>query len=407
MEIIKKRLLRNLRTYCTEGKSHMRPVISREMRDINRTCILEYIRTRGKVSRTAIAEDLGLGLSSVVRITDELIEERLICLPGEYESSGGRRRPLIELDARLNVVVSIVVSGQKAMAALCSITGQVLERRVIRDHQKRGEDCVELIRSLAGDMYARAEGKIVRGISVGVPGIVLNGNKVMAAPTVGLDKICLAERLSPHFDCPVLIENDVNLEALGESWFGCEQNASNLVYIHIGTLLGMGIVQDRCVFRGAHHGAGELGYLIFNNEELKNEYPRYGALEMCLSGYGLQRSAMRYAGEGETVTPKMLFRYAAEQIPWAAELIDDFKSRLSMVIVAVATLLDPEMIVLGGGVMESAEACLPEIRGMLKGKTPNPIRIERSKLGKMAGILGGCASVLHHTMSYTQIKDMI
>ena len=385
----------------------MRPVISREMRDINRTCILEYMRVRGKVSRTAIAKDLGLSLSSVVRITDELMEERLICLQGEYEFSGGRRRPLIELDAQLNVVISIVVGGQKAMAALCSITGQILESHVLKDHHAKGEACVELIRSLASDMYAHASGKIVRGISVGVPGIVLNGNKVMAAPTVGLDNVCLAERLSPFFDCPILVENDVNLEALGESWFGCEQNASNLVYIHIGTLLGMGIVQDRCIFRGAHHGAGELGYLIFSNEELEHEYPHYGALESRLSGYGLQSSAMQFAAEGEEITPQMLFQYAQKQVPWAVGLVEDFGKRLSMVLVAISTLLDPEVIVLGGGVMESAKACLPEIRRILKGKAPNPIRIECSDLGRKAGILGGCASVLHHTMSYSQIKDMI
>ena len=169
----------------------------------------------------------------------------------------------------------------------------------------------------------------------------------------------------------------------------------------------MGIVQDRCIFRGAHHGAGELGYLIFSRDELKREYPQYGALETRLSGYGLQSSATRFARDGETISPLMLFQYAQERVPWAVELIDDFQNRLAMVLVAISTLLDPEVIVLGGGVMESAKACLPEIRRMLKGKTPNPIHIERSELGKTAGILGGCASVLHHTMSYSQIKDMI
>ena len=78
-----------------------------------------------------------------------------------------------------------------------------------------------------------------------------------------------------------------------------------------------------------------------------------------------------------------------------------------MVLVAISTLLDPEVIVLGGGVMESAKEYLPEIRLALNGKTPNPIRIECSELGRKAGILGGCASVLHHTMNYSQIKDMI
>ena len=89
------------------------------------------------------------------------------------------------------------------------------------------------------------------------------------------------------------------------------------------------------------------------------------------------------------------------------QLIEDFCDRLAMVLVAISTLLDPEVIVLGGGVMESAKAYLPQIRRMLKGKTPNPILIECSRLGKKAGVLGGCVSVLHHTMNYSQIRDMI
>lgn len=385
----------------------MRPVISREMRDINRTCILEYMRLRGKVSRTAIARDLGLSLASVVRITNELMEEQLVRLQGEYESSGGRRRPLIELDAQNNVVISIVVGGQKARAALCSITGQILESRLLENHQRKGEDCVEMIRALAEDMYSRIQGRIVRGISVGVPGIVLDGDKVMVAPAVGLDNVCLAQRLSAYFNCPILVENDVNLEALGESWFGAGQEAHDLAYIHIGTLLGMGIVQDRSLFRGAHHGAGELGYLILSHEEMGREYLQYGALETRLSGYGLQCSAMQYAKAGETIPPQRIFALAEQQEPWAVQLIEDFCDRLAMVLVAISTLLDPEVIVLGGGVMESAKAYLPQIRRMLKGKTPNPILIECSRLGKKAGVLGGCVSVLHHTMNYSQIRDMI
>ena len=116
---------------------------------------------------------------------------------------------------------------------------------------------------------------------------------------------------------------------------------------------------------------------------------------------------MQFARDGETVTPKKLFQYAKMQEPWAVELIRDFSKRLSMVLVAISTLLDPEVIVLGGGVMESAKEYLPEIRLALNGKTPNPIRIECSDLDRKAGILGGCASVLHHTMNYSQIKDMI
>lgn len=384
----------------------MGPAASREMRNINRTLILEYMRQRGKVSRSAIARDLELSLSSVVRITDELMEDRLIHLQGEHEYSGGRRRPLIELDTRRNAVVSLSLGGKRAAACLLDITGNILKSRSV-DHQLRGEDCIALLRGLADEMLAQAGDKIVRGISIGVPGIVLEGNRVMAAPAVGLDNFCLADCLAPHYSAPVLVENDVNLAALGEMWFGYGKTCSNLIYIHIGTLIGMGIVLDRCIFRGAHHSAGELGYMIFSREELARDYPQYGALEASLSGYGLARSAQKYAPPGREIAPQEVFRLAGEGVAWAVELIEEFQQKLAMVLVAIATLFDPEVIVLGGGVMESAGQYLESIRARLAQKTPNPIRVERSQLGRDARILGGCTSILHHVMHYSLLKGTL
>ncbi|MCI5957205.1 MAG: ROK family protein [Clostridiales bacterium] len=384
----------------------MKPVTAREMRDINRTCILEYMRQRGKVSRSAIAEDLELSLSSVVRITNELMDDKLIRLQGEHEFSGGRRRPLIELDTTHNVVVSLSLGATTATACLCDITGNILDS-VSQKHNLKGASCIELLHQLADEMLSRAAYKIVRGISVGVPGVVLDGNRVMAAPAVGLDNFCLADRMAPHYECPVLVENDVNLAALGELWFGYGKACSNLIYIHVGTLLGMGIVLDRCILRGAHHGAGELGYLIFNDDELKKAYPQYGALEESLSGYGLQRIASSRAEGSRPVTPKELFELAQSGTPWAQDMVEAFQRKLSMVLVSVSALFDPEIIVLGGGVMESACKYLPAIRANIALKTPNPIRLEHSKLGRNARILGGCASIMHHVMHYSVIKGML
>ena len=381
----------------------MKPVTAREMRDINRTCILEYMRQHGKVSRSAIADDLNLSLSSVVRITNELMDDKLIRLQGEHEFSGGRRRPLIELDTAHNVVISLSLGATKATASLCDITGNILHS-VSQEHSLKGESCIDLLHRLADEMLAFASGRVVRGISIGVPGIALDGNRVIAAPSVGLDNFCLAERIAAHYDCPVLVENDVNLAALGELWFGYGKTCSNLVYIHVGTLIGMGIIMDRCILRGAHHGAGELGYMLFNDDELDRAYPQYGALEEHLSGYGLQRSAAQYS---PNIEPAELFMLAASGTPWATKLVEDFQRRLAKVLVAITTLFDPELIVLGGGVMESANIYLPQIRNYMAFKTPNPIRVECSRLGRDARILGGCASIMHHVMHYSLIKGML
>lgn len=386
-------------------------ITPKEMRDINRTCILEYLRRQGVVSRSAIATDLSLSLSSVVRITDELMEERLVHLQGEYEFSGGRRRPLIELDTQQNVVVSIVLGGNRTTACLCDITGNLLETRVLKTDGRKGEQCIDLVKSLADEMLGLVGHRRVRGISVGVPGVVIDGNRVIAAPAVGLNNFRLADRLTPHYECPVLVENDVNLAALGEMWFGYGKQCDDLVYIHVGTLIGMGVVLGRCILRGAHTAAGELGYLLLEPGQLSRQYESMGALEERISGFGLGkrvREALAAQGKAnKAATAVDLFALAAEGERWAQEIVHDFVETLSLVLVDVATLFDPEIIVLGGGVMESAEAFMGQVRRYIHGKTPHPIRVERTELGANVTVLGGCTNVMQHAMHYTLFRSMV
>ena len=389
----------------------MKPVTANDMRDINRTCILEYLRQNGKASRSQIAQDLSLSLSSVVRITDELMNEKFICLQGEYEFSGGRRRPLIELDANRNVAVSVTLGGQNAEACICDMLGNILYNETL-EHTAKGDECIPLLKGMIDKaLLSVSKGKIVRGISIGVPGIVLATNRVMAAPAIGMDGCLLADALAPSYPYPVFVENDVNLAALGELWFGYGKSSTNLVYIHIGTLIGMGIILDRFILRGVHHGAGEIGYMLLNNEELKKDYPHFGALEGKMSGYGLQmltKKGLEKLGryhEASVVNAQNLF-HIAEKEAWAQEIVREFQEKLAMVVVAISTLIDPEIIVLGGGVMESASKDMDIIRGYVKNKTPNPIRIEHSSLGKSARILGGCVNIFHYSLRYSVYRGL-
>lgn len=389
---------------------NMRCITPKEMRDINRTCILEYLRQRGAASRTAIADDLGLSLSSVVRITDELMEDRFVHLEGKYEFSGGRRRPLIELDALHNVVVSISLGSTDATASLYDILGNMLEVRTIYNHDKKGEAYLPLIRELADDMIASNNHQIIRGISISVPGIVEHGNLV-TSPSIGMIDYYLADMLQPYFEYPVFIENNVNLAALGELWFGYGKQCDDLLYIHIGTLIGMGIILGRCILRGAHQGAGELGSLVLDAKQMKSQFHRIGALEETISGYGLKKRAHQMLSDSKDKpihdTTTELFKAAEEGAKWANEITGDFVQKLSMVIVDVATLFDPEVIILGGGVMQSGQRYLPQIRELIQRKTPNPIRLEKTKLGKHAHLLGGCTSVIQNVMNYTMFKRNI
>lgn len=390
---------------------NMRCITPREMRDINRTCILEYLRQRGAVSRSAIANDLCLSLSSVVRITDELTEDRFVRLDGTYEYSGGRRRPLISLDTPKNVVVSVAIVTEKATACLYDIMGNTLESRTVYDHNQKGEACIQLIQELADEMIALQKDHIIRGISISVPAVVVNGNKVIGAHTLGLNEYYLADRIQPHFPYPVFIENDVNLAALGELWFGCGKLCDDLIYIKIGKLIGMGIILGRSILRGSHHGAGELGSLLLDVEQLKNQFYSIGALEECISGFGLNIRSKSEISKYKDIQAYEkwidVFEEAKEGAKWPKAIIDDFMQKLAMVIVDVATLFDPQIIILGGDVIHRAEEYLPQVYQMIQGKTPNPIQVEQSNLGKNVHLLGGCASVIQNVMNYTMYKRMV
>lgn len=390
---------------------NMQCITPREMRDINRTCILEYLRQRGAVSRSAIADDLGISLSSVVRIIDELIDERIVRLQGKYEFSGGRRRPLIALNAQQNVVVSVSLGITTATACLYDIMGNMLKMCTIDDHNKKGEECILLIKELADDVIAYRTNQIVRGISISVPAVVVDGNKVVGAHALGMNGFNLADMLKAHFSYPVFIENDVNLAALGELWFGYGKLCDDLVFIQIGTLIGMGIILGRCIFRGSHHGAGELGSLLIDPAQLHKQYQSIGALEESISGIGLSnRFKNKVSGSSDMVVDDVaikIFKEDKKGAKWTKDIIDEFIAKLSMVIVNVATLFDPQIIVLGGSLIKSAEDYLPKVCQLMQGKTPNPIRVEQSNLGNNIHLLGGCANVIQNVTNYTMYKRMI
>ncbi len=391
--------------------SVLKSIIPKEMRDINRTAVLEYVRQNGVVSRSAIASELNLCLSTVVRIIDELMEDKLLRMSGEFEFSGGRRRPLIEIDNSRNVIISVDIGGTKASAALCDILGNILEIKTINNHQCLGEDCIKLVESLIDDMLPLVNNCILRGISVGVPGVVRD-SKVLAAPSLGWDNLPLGTYLQDKYPYPILVENDVNLEALGELWFGHGRKSSDLIYIHIGTGIGMGIILDRCILRGAHNGAGELGYGMFDRNDLLHRYPGFGALESTIGGHGLGERAKEILkntlskDELTTITAQDVFRNAQLNVPWAVNMIDEFIDKLSMALINVNALFDPDLIVIGGGVMKSGNIYMKQILNKVTDKTPNPIYIKNSELEEPV-ILGGCAGIQQRTLKYCVVKDTL
>lgn len=384
-------------------------ITSAAMRDINRSAILEIIRRESPISRSTIAERLDVSLPTVMRIVDELIEEGFVKLQGGTEWSGGRRRPLLEFDAKGHLVIGVDMGGTKIFGALSDLGGTILDEVNNTQHGSTGEDSFNRLTDLIDRLLAspKLDGRKVHGIGVGAPGITLHNEGIVTwAATLHWKDFPLKTRLMERYPHPITVDNDVNLAALGELWFGAGQNVQNMVMIAIGTGIGAGIIIDGALYRGASEASGEIGNMLPGSEFLGRNYEAFGALESVASGTGIAERARaalqgkRSSSELESLTSEDVFEASKHGEDWACKIITETVDYLAIAIANLSVSFDPELIVLGGGVSRSADMLVEPILKRMQGCIPTLPKLVVSNLGLKAGVMGAITNVLHNTANF-------
>jgi glucokinase-like ROK family protein len=379
------------------------------MRGINRSAILEIIRRESPISRTAIAERLDVSLPTVMRIVEALIEEGFVRQPGGTEWSGGRRRSLLEFNTHGGVVLGVDMGGTKLYGAVSDLGGNVLDEVSIGSRGTHGDESYNTLVTLVDTLLAspKLEGRHVRGIGVGAPGITLHQNGIVKwVYSLNWKDFPLKDKLVERYNLPVTVDNDVNLAALGELWFGAGQNARNMVVITIGTGIGAGIIIDRALYRGSTEAAGEIGNMLPGREFLGKNYRDFGALESVASATGIGERARKVSRSraGKAIPDNLLaeevFVAARQGQKWALALVDETVDFLSIAIANLAVSFDPDLIVLGGSVSRSADMLVEPILTRINGAIPALPKLVVSALGPRAVVMGAIINVLHNTSDF-------
>jgi glucokinase-like ROK family protein len=390
-------------------------VTASAMRAINRSAILETIRRDGPISQSAVAERLDISLPTVMRIVGGLKDEGLVRPLNDKEWSGGRRRSLLEFNAEGYLVLGIDLGGTKMYGALSDLGGTVLDEVIVGQHGTSGEESYDRLVTLIDRLLAspKALGRRVRGIGVGVPGITLHQEGIVRwAYTLQWKDFPLKARLSERYELPITIDNDVNLAALGELWFGAGQNAQNMILIAIGTGIGAGIIIDGALYRGSTEASGEIGSMVPGREFLGKDFRDFGALESVASGTGIAaraRGVLKAQGaqiDPDGVTAEEVFDAARLGQAWAWSVIEETVDFLAMAIANLTVMFDPEVIILGGGVARSADMLIEPITRRINGAVPALPRLVTSRLGLRAGVMGAITNVLHNTSDYYIVRKL-
>jgi glucokinase len=282
--------------------------------------------------------------------------------------------------ASVPIVIAVDVGGTTISAGAVSSAGEVLMARQVATHDAPGragatlEALIEEIRRAA-----TASGYEVRGIGVGVPGPVDTATGRISEHVPHVPELAgraLAGALTARFRLPAFVDNDVNALALGEWMFGAGRAASSLVVLAAGTGFGTGIVIDGRLLRGAHGFGGELGHAPVKFDGPPCWCGGRGCLALYASGRGIADAArarvagdpgaalLRAAGgDVAAITAPLVFRLADEGDPAAAAVVDEACQALGAMIGVVVNGIDPEVIVITGGV---AAAFLPLEKRVLR-----------------------------------------
>jgi glucokinase len=301
------------------------------------------------------------------------------------------------LQARGDVVLGVDVGGTKtALLAWDLATGAVLAQDVFPTPTEVGPVAMVACLVAASDTLLTGCGQEranLRGIGVAVPGLVdaKAGVVLTAGNLVGWSRVPLCDLLRAQLHVPVVIEHDANAAALGERWRGTAQDLENFAFVALGTGIGVGIVLNGELYRGAHHAAGELGDLVVGREYLGQDRGGQGNLAQLIGGKTLRRRAKQATGDDMSAAEVVTHADDDEELAAMADEVADY---LAMAIIAIAALLDPEAIIVGGGTAEAGEDLLDPVRERVAREVSAPPLIIASAFGSEAQLYGALFSAL-------------
>jgi predicted NBD/HSP70 family sugar kinase len=385
------------------------------MRLLNRSAILDLIRDNDPISRSEIARRLNISTPTVIRIVENLIEEGLVIDEDCLQPSGGRPRSLVSFNAKGHAVIGIDLGGTKMFGTIADLGGNIQTELYLpwEDVNPDPDESLQQLFTLIDRLLETPKlgNQLIRGIGVGAPGVTLYPDGIVTwAPSLGWRDLPLQDILHERYKLPVKVENDVNLAALGEYGFGVGKSASSLVCLAVGTGIGAGIVINRQIFRGAHQSAGEIGYLLPGINFVGQRFDTFGALEGLASGSGVSKRAgelLKQKGivtEPSHPTSEEVFNYARAAEPWAQQIVDETIDYLCLAIGAISSLLDPEIIILGGGVSRSADLLIEPILQKLDGAVPTLPHLVPSSLGYRAAVMGAIMLILDFTTDHVTVN---
>ena len=379
--------------------------------------LLRLLRDDGPRSRAELGDAVELSRSRLAVELERLGELGLVETAGLAASRGGRRSSIVRI-SRDTRFVGVDIGATSIDVALTDGELRVLQHRTEPMDVRQGPEVViRRALEMIGKLRAADASAGFAGAGVGVPGPVSFAEGVPVSPPImpGWNHFPVRETFGTELGCPVLVDNDVNIMALGERHAGIARSVEDFLFLKIGTGIGCGIVVGGEVYRGVSGSAGDIGHIRVDESGPLCKCGNTGCLEAFCGGHARARDALAAARSDRseelarlleargTLTAAEVAAAASAGDPFSVGLIRDGGRRVGQVLAGLVSFFNPGLVVIGGGIAGMGHALLAEIRGVVYRRSlplaTGNMPIVLSELGGEAGVVGAARLVSDWTFS--------
>jgi glucokinase-like ROK family protein len=395
------------------------------VREINLSVIMNHLRTNAPISRAALADATGLNKTTVSSLVNELIERQFVQEIGPASPSSGRPAILLKLNPTAGFIVSCEI-GVGFILVICTDFSPKIIWRYEEDFdptfgQRAILDRALAILNQAIEVGHPACGKLL-GVSVGVPGLVNQATGVLLfAPNLGWRDLPIRAILQESFNEPLFVDNEANIAALGEQYFGAAQGYKEVLYISAtGVGLGGGIVHGGRVFSGVAGFGAEFGHMTMDPDGAICKCGNQGCWETQVSQQALFRHVWRRVDQGEvsrlsemtdgrraSLTVPLVVDAARAGDAVALEALEIVGRHLGIGIASLVNALNPELVVFGGILSLAGEFLMPVIEKEVERRAlkwnREAMQLALARHSSDACVMGGVATVYQAILAQPDI----
>lgn len=347
------------------------------MKSLNKSIILNKIRTNGPISRAQIAKETELTPPTVGSIVKELLEQQLIKESQLGESQGGRKPTMLILHQEAYHIIGVDVGPVDIQFIISNLTGEITaELKIKINNQLDNQAFLDMLTDGIHQLMNNQSSLRYIGIGVAMHGIVdAETGTSLFAPNLYLRNIPIKEHLEQHFDMEVKVENDAKAFALGEAWFNEDMVHKSMLAVNIGRGIGAGLVNDGKLFNGADGIAGEIGHMMIERNGRKCSCGNDGCLQTIASGPAIALIAKEKLESGQKsilqewtnelsneITAEMVYKAAKMNDKLSNEVFQEVGESLGIAFTNIIHTFNPAHIIIGGGVARAGELLLNPIR---------------------------------------------